>query len=268
MPTEEAMEIESDLIFPMFPKWTVKADPDQYGELVEMEWDMGEEAGEEDEAGLNAKTEMTPFIQLKEVDDRRIRYGACQTTKVDIDLNWNKAFIPLEGLPDFVGYKLTVAQLRPKNLVLLSKSESLEGLYGNIIKYIPLELEMMPVRPITINEDLYSSLTFQMIDHHDVAYIKGDIVDESTGLSFVPPREEPYTNSSLFLGDLDMFAFKQKLAENGLQAEFHEGCLVVKTHGKPRIKIFKEQGKISFESVICKEYFQVRKLLYSNLVYI
>jgi len=47
-----------------------------------------------------------------------------------------------------------------------------------------------------------------MIDHHDVAYIKGDIVDESTGLSFVPPREEPYTNSSLFLGDLDMFAFK------------------------------------------------------------
>ena len=106
-----------------------------------------------------------------------------------------------------------------------------------------------------------------MIDHHDVAYIKGELMDESAGLSFVPSNV-PYTNSNLFLGDLDMFAFKSCLADNGLQAEFHEGCLVVKTEGRPRIKIFKEQGKISFESVVCKEYFLVRKLLYSNLVYI
>ena len=74
-----------------------------------MEWDMGEEQDEENEAGLNSKEEMTPFIQLKEDNERLIRYGACQTTTMDLSLNWNTAFIPLEGLPDFVGYKLTVA---------------------------------------------------------------------------------------------------------------------------------------------------------------
>lgn len=124
-------------------------------------------------------------------------------------------------------------------MVLLDKSEFLEGLYGDIVRYMPLELEMMPVRPITINEELYSSLNFQMIDQHDVAYIKGDLIEDPTGLAIVPSKIEPYTNSSLFLGDLDMMAFKSMLTDNGLQAEFHEGCLVVKTAGKPRVKIFK-----------------------------
>jgi hypothetical protein len=97
---------------------------------------------------------------------------------------------------------ISLAKIRPKNIVLLSDSEAVYSAWPDITRGVPSEVDVLPVRPITIDEELYESLNFHQINSHEVAYINGTIerVGEQDQILKITSNESAPSERKLWLG--------------------------------------------------------------------
>ena len=176
--------------------------------------------------------------------------------------------------------KLVLAKIQPRKLVLIHTPDEIAK---NLVEYcrnnLPIEdiiiaegtielISSMSIHPIKLSEEFYNSMKFLPVDGYEVAYINGEVKMEQEQLQF-DCRENPQKGFGYFLGNVKLGKLRAMLIDKGYRAEFREGKLVI----NERVILGKQgnSGGIQdyvIEGVISKEYFDIRKIIYSQHIYV
>lgn len=126
----------------------------------------------------------------------------------------------------------------------------------------------MSIHPIKLSEEFYNSMKFLPVDGYEVAYISGQVRIEQDQLHFTCDEsfKKPF---GYFLGNVKLGQLRGLLIEKGYKAEFRGGKLVI----NDRVILYKHgnSGGIqdyTIEGVMSKEYFDIRKIIYSQHIYV
>lgn len=176
--------------------------------------------------------------------------------------------------------KLALAKIQPRKVVLIHTSlEIAEALKEYCKNNLPVEeivvaeqglelISSMSIHPIKLSEEFYNSMKFLPVDGYEVAYINGEVQTEQEQLQFVC-KENPQKGFGYFLGNVKLGKLRNMFIENGYKAEFRDGKLVIND-----IVILGKQGNsggiqdYTIEGVVSKEYFDIRKIIYSQHIYV
>lgn len=187
---------------------------------------------------------------------------------------------PCEFQSSVMSAKLTLAKIQPRKLVLVQNDGET---YKSLIDYCKNNLAIeeiiianesvqlipsMSIHPIKLSEEFYNSLKFLRVDEYEVAFLHGEVKVENEQLHFSNIDCEP-RSFGYFLGIVRLGHIRNLLIEKGYRAEFREGKLVI----NDRVIIYKQgsSGSIqdyTIEGVMSKEYFEIRKIIYSQHIYV
>ncbi|KAI0226499.1 hypothetical protein L0F63_001544, partial [Massospora cicadina] len=210
---------------------------------------------------------------------------------VQISLACSLQFIGLEGRSDGRSLKTILAQLAPRKLILVhGTTESTTHLADYCRGHPTLAKSdvLMPeisgqltvaaasfLYPIKICDALLKSLRFHKYDDYELARVHGVIqyddpaLEETRATGSLPvlgsigPNEAATPSPApVMVGEVRFAELKKLLQQEGLRAEFQdEGVLVC----NDVISIRKDDdGKMVLEGGLCSDYYQVRRLLYSQ----
>ena len=177
--------------------------------------------------------------------------------------------------------KLALAKIQPRKLILIHTPTEIAK---NLIEYcknnLPIEeiievnedpvelISSMTIHPIKLTEEFYNSMKFLPVDGYEVAYINGEVKVEQEQLHF-SCKQSDQSGFGYFLGNVKLGKLRAMLIDKGYQAEFREGKLVI----NDRMILCKQgnSGGIQdyiIEGVMSKEYFDIRKIIYSQHIYV
>ncbi|CAG9329874.1 unnamed protein product [Blepharisma stoltei] len=223
--------------------------------------------------------EQTITFRLIE-EDRRRKNSKLITRHLTTTLNCAVSYLLCDFRASGTSLRLTLSRLRPKKLVLLNTNETSAnslsiycqtflGMSDISVAKEPVQLiPTMSILPIKIPEEFYNSLKFLPVDGYEVALIKGKVGMENEQLQYNMVEGEKQ-RFGYFLGKVQLGKIKGLLTEKGYNTEFREGKLVI--NDKVWIFTNKESGEIKeyvIEGVISRDYFDIRRLLYSEHLYI
>ncbi|KAJ9059871.1 hypothetical protein DSO57_1036979 [Entomophthora muscae] len=213
--------------------------------------------------------------------------------QVNLKLLCGLQFIGLEGRSDGRSLKTILAQLSPRKLILvhgttqstLHLAEYCRG-HPTLAKsdvLVPENNSHLTVAaasflyPIKIADSLLKSLRFHKYDDYELARVHGTVQLEEPSMDdeaeakvialpvlglidsngIVPPSPAP-----VMVGEVRFAELKKLLQQEGLRAEFQgEGVLVC----NDTVSIKKDgSGRMVLEGSLCSDYYQVRRLLYSQ----
>ena len=274
--------------FPCFAICECKTLADEYGEeMTEAElllWRNPDEMEEVKERRTEQEMRrqlQTPVFQMME--EERVRKNASlEECTVSFHLLLRKAVCLFDSRPDLVSMKLTIAKARPKQLALLGSCNRPElAEYAKTqasVREVHLPepgavlnlLQHFTIRPIHFSEELYRSLQFHSVDGYEVSYIKGEVQDTEDRLLFhIRQEETPSQEHGVFLGTLSLNQLKANLVERGYRVLFREGKLVVNESVLlSRTKDERGRTHYQLEGLASKEYYDLRRVLYSHFVYL
>jgi hypothetical protein len=171
---------------------------------------------------------------------------------------------------DSTGLQLSVAKIRPRELILLNASEG-EGLSQycrevlgmhevHVARSQAIQLRRhLRLQTVNLPEELYNRLQFKPLHEFEVAFIRGTLEDDMLQIA-----EEAHVPRDCFLGVLQLTKLKQQLVQRGYRVEQREGKLMV----NEKVLISCHGQDIMLEGVASDEYFSLRTLVYSNFLYI
>jgi cleavage and polyadenylation specificity factor subunit 2 len=274
--------------FPCFAMRDFRQFHDEYGEaLDEMEfeeWETKQEKSQQPKNVLssNILKTYTQSISFKlQEEERKLKTGHRMSQMIRKQIRFQRYLIEFDGRSDSVSTKLTIAKVQPRKLLLLNASElGLEELRRYSSK-ISLKSEIyhanqpiilksgVSIQTTKLSEESYNSLKFLSVDGYELAYIQGEASYEQDQLMFETDQERAPKGHGLYLGQLNMSKFKVTLAEKGYKVEYRQGKLVI----NDKVIISKkslDSGMQEYvvEGVASMEFFEIRKLLYSNHIYI
>ena len=287
-PTDAVAKHFEAKAFPCFSICECKALADEYGEeMTEAElllWrseDEMEEAKERLTEQTMRRQLQTPVLQM--VEEERVRKNATlEEYTVSFHLQLRKALCLFDSRPDLVSMKLTIAKARPKQLILLGTSNRLElAEYAKTqagIREVHMPepgavvnlLQHFTIRPIHFSEELYRSLQFHSVDGYEVSFIKGEVQNSEDRLVFhIKEEAKPSQEHGVFLGTLSLNQLKAALVERGYRVLFREGKLVVNESVLlSRTKDERGRTHYQLEGLASKEYYDLRRVLYSHFIYL
>ena len=195
-------------------------------------------------------------------------------------INAEKSYFLCDFRADSISVKLTLAKIQPRKLILMNVSQSNALMLTEYCKlYLPIEeiilaentvqlIASMSIHPIKLTEEFYNSMKFLPVDGYEVAYINGEVKIEQEQLHFAC-EENNKKSFGYFLGSVKLGHLRGILIEQGYKAEFREGKLVI----NDRVVLYKQgnTGGIQYytiEGVMSKEYFDIRKIIYSQHIYV
>jgi len=222
--------------------------------------------------------------------------------KYELSINCKIQYIDFEGRSDGRSIKKILNHVQPRKLILIHGSpEATENLVGYCDKSLNptstsgFKRVVAPKTGETIDvteaSDLYrlnlksnflESLDFGQIESTQgikscIAYVEGIIMvppqeqDEDGQwhqpepyLDVLPHGEFPSGHDAIFVGDVKLNDFRQKLIDQGFKAEFKGGVLIV--NGEVILRKETEGGNstINIEGTISEDYYKIRDLLYSQ----
>ncbi|KAJ3333899.1 cleavage and polyadenylation specificity factor subunit 2, partial [Blyttiomyces sp. JEL0837] len=141
---------------------------------------------------------------------------------------------------------------------------------------------------IKLTDSLVSSLTVAKINDYELSYVSGVIrVQQPRSISMVSqarlesgdgevvtetaavvpvldilPSEHRPAHQPVIVGDLKLSEFRRKLVNNGFEAEFTSGVLIV---NKTIMVRRSQQGRLVLDGTLTSDYFKVRSLMYQEL---
>jgi len=282
------------LPYPMFPCIEKKSVFDEYGESIRPEdyiavaktlqpEDAITQLRIEDNAMEDEPEEEPPTKSIRQ--------------KYELSINCTIQYIDFEGRSDGRSIKKILNHVQPRKLILIHGSpEATEHLVefcsrslntgtstGGSKKVIaPRQGETIDVTEATnlyrlhLKSNFLESLDFRPVgSKSSISYVEGIIM--------VPPQEqdedgqwhqpEPYLevlphgeytsgHDALFVGDVKLSNFRQKLQEFGFRAEFKGGVLVV--NGTVALRRTEGNSTINIEGSISEDYYKIRELLYKQ----
>lgn len=242
-----------------------------------------QESAEKKTSALTASSlksyEQTISFRLIE-EDRRRKNSYLITRHLSTTLNCEVSFLLCDFRASNTSLKLTLSKLRPKKLILLNTNETSANslsIYCNaflgitdivVAKENVQLIPTMSILPIKIPEEFYNTLKFLPVDGYEVALIKGEVVTEQDQLQY-NMVEGTKKSFGYFLGKVQLGKIKSVLSERGYRAEFREGKLVI----NDKVRLFKSKesagtNEYIIEGVASQDYFEIRRLLYSEHLYI
>lgn len=254
---------------------------DEYGEsLVEEEMEQWKRENFENESKKEAIEQSQKLnSKLFEMEKGR-KHSVLEKVTRKSFINAEVSYFFCQFKANAISIKLTLAKIRPKKVVFLeSLPERLAGLkiYCDSVLGIKEVIEAseqiqliasMSIHPIKISEDFYNSLKFVPLDGYDVAYISGQASLEHEQLHF-EPNDMQIKQFGYFLGTVKLGRIRNLLNEKGFKAEFREGKLVINDK-----VIFYKIGNSAgvqdyvIEGVASRDYFEIRKIIYSEHQYV
>lgn len=274
--------------FPCFAMRDFRQFHDEYGEAIDEqefeEWESKQEKSQQPKNVLssNVLKTYTQSLSFKlQEEERKLKNGNRMTQVIRKQIRFQRYFIEYDGRADSVSTKLTIAKVQPRKLLLLNAHEAgLEeikrysakiSLKSDIFRANePIVLKSgMSIQTTKLSEEAYNSLKFLSVDGYELAYIQGNANYEQDQLMFYIDHDKAPTGHGLYLGQLNMSKFKVTLIEKGYKVEYRQGKLVI----NDKVIVHKkslENGVQEYviEGVASMEFFEIRKLLYSNHIYI
>ncbi|KII61653.1 putative cleavage and polyadenylation specificity factor subunit 2 [Thelohanellus kitauei] len=187
--------------------------------------------------------------------------------------------ILMDGLIDSDSLCSIIKMISPRNLIVINGSQEdneklknyaisqqINTFTPEVIKKIRI-VDDKKLLQVSFQEPLASSLNFVECKGHQVSWIDFMIKKSSrsnTATSFaLQCTNDNATHSSLFLNEIKLSELSQLLIQHGYNVRFKNGILLYK-NGKVAIRK-KKSGDISLSGTLSKEYFEIRKLIYSQL---
>lgn len=283
--------------FPMFPfkekliKW------DDYGEIIRMEdYCLATDAKNADnkvyDEDGNVLAEV-PAVEAAVPEKLDIPMKTVVDT-VHLNIKAKLIFIDFEGLSDGDSVKKILANIKPRNLIIVHGDEKptkdMKD-YCDKQQIVPSDRIFAPrigetvdatldtqLYHIKLKDELVSSLNFQKVREYELAWIDGIIkprnisneLNEMTHMSasldsgfVLQPltKERNKQHKAIFVNEPKLSDLKLIFIQRMIQAEFSGGVLVC--NGKIALKK-NESGKIILEGVLSDDYFKVREILYEQ----
>jgi len=218
--------------------------------------------------------------------------------KYELSINCKIQYIDFEGRSDGRSIKKILNHVQPRKLILIhgvpdatehlvnycEKSLNPNSLSGFKRVVAPKTGETIDVTEasdlyrLNLKSNFLESLNFRQIgSKSSIAYVEGIIMvppqeqDEDGQwhqpepyLDVLPHGEFPSGHDAIFVGDVKLYDFRQKLTEQGYKAEFKGGSLVV--NGEVILRRETEGGNstINIEGTISEDYYKIRDLLYAQ----
>jgi cleavage and polyadenylation specificity factor subunit 2 len=215
----------------------------------------------------------------------------CIAETVELNVKSKIYFIDYEGRSDGESIKKILANIKPKNLIIVHGSEKStiemqeycqkQQIVQNRI-FMPRINEVVnatletQIYNVKLKDELVSSLKFHKVKDYELAWVDAVIkysdtaapVDSgSSGAAEFSLNLHPLSKESIkehktvFVNEPKLSDLKQILIQNSIQAEFHGGVLVC----NGIIALKKNQaGRIVLEGVVSDDYYKVRKILYEQ----
>uniref|UniRef100_A0A0A9DB54 Cleavage and polyadenylation specificity factor subunit 2 n=1 Tax=Arundo donax TaxID=35708 RepID=A0A0A9DB54_ARUDO len=122
---------------------------------------------------------------------------------------------------------------------------------------------------VQLSEKLMSNIISKKLGEHEIAWVDAEVGKEDEKLILLPPSSTPPPHQSVLVGDLKLADFKQFLENKGLQVEFAGGALRCGEYVTVRKIGDSQRGstgcqQIVIEGPLCKDYYKIRELLYSQ----
>lgn len=290
--------------FPMFPYKEEQKKWDDYGEFIKIEdfvkvsdqplqenkyldkdgnlIDLEGLANELNSSNLNGDSQELPTKCIKEI--------------YELNIKAKLMYIDFEGRSDGESIKKILANIKPKNLIIVHGKEKptkemeeycqkqqivqdriFTPRVGETVN-ATLETQIYNVK---LKDELVSSLKFQKFKEYELAWVDAIIKPNNkdsesyfndlaqqpigaidTGFSLHPiPKDLLNPHKTVFVNEPKLSDLKQILTQNSIQAEFHGGVLVC--NGIIALKK-NQSGRIILEGVVSDDYYKVRKILYEQ----
>eukprot|EP01124_Arcella_intermedia_P005522 TRINITY_DN13267_c0_g1_i1.p1 TRINITY_DN13267_c0_g1~~TRINITY_DN13267_c0_g1_i1.p1 ORF type:complete len:752 (-),score=213.87 TRINITY_DN13267_c0_g1_i1:29-1996(-) len=285
---------ESKLPHPMYPCIEKKSVFDEYGESIRPEdYIAVAKTLQPEDAITQFRVEEDAMVEdvVEETPTKSIRQ------KCELAINCAIQYIDFEGRSDGRSIKKILNHVQPRKLILIHGSpEATEHLVkycsssfstpgnntGSKRVVAPRQGESVDVTEATnlyrlnLKSTFLESLDFKPVgSKSSVAYVEGIIM--------VPPQEqdedgqwhqpEPYLDvlphtqfseghDAVFVGDVKLLGFRQKLQEVGFKTEMKGGVLVV--NGTVALRRAEGNASINIEGSISEDYYKIRDLLYNQ----
>jgi cleavage and polyadenylation specificity factor subunit 2 len=271
--------------FLMYPFHEEKITYDDYGEPIRLEDYITEVAVEE-------KQEKEEPMETQEEVEEKIP-SKCTSTKEVVNLKCSTVFIDYEGRSDGESVKRILTLVEPRQVILihgsLEASQHLKEFCHSTVG-LPRDKVVMPalgecvnvssgirVRQVRLRDSLMNQATFSTAKDVGLAWVDcqvcyedgsqkesgepGGISEERVPiLDALPPSKAPQ-HKTVFINPPRLSDFKQTLNSSGIEAEFSGGALIC----NGRVAITKpESGRICIEGAVCKDFYEIRELLYKQ----
>ncbi|KAL9644910.1 hypothetical protein ABK040_005390 [Willaertia magna] len=194
-------------------------------------------------------------------------------------------YIDFEGRSTVVDIKNILQKINPRKLIVIHGNvESIEELkeYCETKKIseqvkAPKDLEVLDMTmdtnmfKVKLKQELLNQVQFIQSGNYDLAYIEGvyrvvgnaNETDQSQQSICIYPNTKPRGHPSMFIGDVKLNQFYRVLVENGFNAEFQHGGVLV-CNDEVMLRRDKNTGEIQICGSLTPTYFQVRELLYGQ----
>jgi len=258
--------------FPCFAAFDVKGFVDEYGELMPEEetslWRYESEDGLEEMSLL--KTLSQSLLTKLFEEERKLKTSQIHTTQHEVRFALKREVLLCDGRADSTGLKLSIAKLRPKELILLNarEGEGLRDYCRDVLEIQEVHIaedqvirlrRHLRMQTVNLPEDFYNKLQFKQLHEFEVAFISGTLEDDMLQVA-----EQSHVPRDCFLGVLQLSKLKHQLLQKGYRVEQREGKLMV----NEKVLISTKANDIVLEGVASDEYFSLRTLVYSNFLYI
>eukprot|EP00127_Corallochytrium_limacisporum_P007436 Clim_evm39s251 gene=Clim_evmTU39s251 len=243
--------------------------------------DKALEKAEKEDLLMTAASTKTPVERYRvmlaaEGPSRVISYKASLAIKCHAD------YIDFSGLSDAKSVKTILSHVAPKRMIVAhgpggARAELRDFCLAQGMEcYIPMNRQVVHVASdvnvyqMRLADSLVSSLHFANASQYELAWVEGTLnTDTEDGIPLLEKVKEEGAGSTslqgkhkgLYIGELMLSEFKTILTKAGFQCRFIGGQLVC---NKTIALTKNEKGKILIQGPISPEYFQIRKLLYSQ----
>ncbi|KAJ5072069.1 cleavage and polyadenylation specificity factor subunit 2 [Anaeramoeba ignava] len=197
--------------------------------------------------------------------------------QIQLQLLCKVKFVDLEGRSDGKSVKNIISHVKPRKLVIVHGAEQETSHLSEYLNYLntsnsilaPRCDETMDISSNTnmvkaaFSDEFLQSLNFVEQDSYRIAFIDSLLHFETYEKI---PLLEPVSDVSMeghdfiFIGDLKLSKFREKLTEKGINAQFVDGSLVC----QGGISMNKDGEEIVLEGEINEDYYKIRDLLYGQ----
>ncbi|KAI9911602.1 hypothetical protein PsorP6_009581 [Peronosclerospora sorghi] len=196
---------------------------------------------------------------------------AARITQVDFD-----------GLADGRAIRNCLGNVKPRKLILVHGTERTtqelkkfvetsipmcEAVFTpNVMECIDIESDTN-VYKLSVKESLYTSIVFQKVGSHDVAYVTGQLaLPENSSVPVLQPLNDSGSHSThepilLSDGKMKLDVMKQVLGKAGFQAKFRGGMLICNDGVVLKRAM---NNEIVMEGTLSRNYYRIRALLYEQ----
>lgn len=236
-----------------------------------------------------SKTAVEEKTKTKEEKEEEIPYKIVEET-VPISVQCSIAYFEFSGRPNGTSVRNILQQLHPRKLILIHGSysdsellrkycsekkicEQIEVVRENQLIDISLDTIMFKVK---LREQLLSETRFVRIGAFDLGFIEGtyQFPEKSEEhelnepgktieqIPFIAPRQQSKGHQTLLLGEIKLHSLSTILQSKGFKAKFKvDGGLIV--NDKILITLDSSE-KVNVEGSFCKDYFELRKIVYNQ----